>query len=271
MSMALRPDTTVLLRIRGTRRHLAGRPHANPARTSAITCGSPWSRARSSTPATSTRTRASPSATDLDFLLHLGDYIYEASNTPPTSQTPGADIGRPFEPLHECVTLDDYRTRYRQYRSDPDVQLLHAAHPVIATLDDHELADGAWRDGAAEHRPEYGTWAERRATAFRAREEWLPVRRVDPTDPSGCGGDVAIGSLRDLFVVDTRTHRDQPTPEPGMSDPDRSALGPRPARVAASRAGRLDGAVADARQPVGDGAHLEPRAARRRPRRASGR
>ena len=48
---------------------------------------------------------------DLDFLLHLGDYIYEASNTPPKSQTPGADIGRAFDPLHECVTLDDYRTR----------------------------------------------------------------------------------------------------------------------------------------------------------------
>jgi alkaline phosphatase D len=48
---------------------------------------------------------------DLDFLLHLGDYIYEASNKPPASQTPGADIGRPFEPLHECKTLEDYRRR----------------------------------------------------------------------------------------------------------------------------------------------------------------
>ena len=83
---------------------------------------------------------------DLDFLLHLGDYIYEASNTPPASQTPGADIGRPFDPLHECVTLDDYRTRYTQYRRDPDVQRLHPSHPVIPTLDDHEFADGAWRE-----------------------------------------------------------------------------------------------------------------------------
>ena len=44
---------------------------------------------------------------DLDFVLHLGDYIYEASERPPAGQTPGADIGRPFEPLNECVTLDD--------------------------------------------------------------------------------------------------------------------------------------------------------------------
>ena len=164
---------------RATRR--SGAPAPCPTRPT--TCGSPWSRARSSTPASSTRTRASRERTDLDFLLHLGDYIYEASNTPPKSQTPGADIGRPFDPLHECVTLDDYRTRYRQYRRDPDVQRLHAAHPVIATLDDHEFADGAWRDGATEHKPEYGPWAERRANAFRAREEWLPVRRVDPARP----------------------------------------------------------------------------------------
>ena len=81
---------------------------------------------------------------DLDFLLHLGDYIYEASNTPPKTQNPGADIGRPFEPVDECRTLAGYRTRYAQYRSDPDVQRLHAALPMIATLDDHELADGAW-------------------------------------------------------------------------------------------------------------------------------
>jgi PhoD-like phosphatase len=52
---------------------------------------------------------AIPEHEELDFLLHLGDYIYEASNTPPKSQTPGADIGRPFDPLGECRTLADYR------------------------------------------------------------------------------------------------------------------------------------------------------------------
>jgi alkaline phosphatase D len=90
----------------------------------------------------------------LDFLLHLGDYIYEASNTPPKSQTPGADIGRPFDPLGECRTLADYRRRYAQYRRDVDVQRLHLRLPMIATLDDHELADGAWAGGSTEHDPE---------------------------------------------------------------------------------------------------------------------
>jgi alkaline phosphatase D len=163
---------------------------------------------------------------DLSFLLHLGDYIYEASNTPPASQTPGADIGRPFEPLHECVTLDDYRARYNQYHRDPDVQRLHAAHPVVTTVDDHEFADGAWRDGAAEHKAEYGTWADRRANAFRVREEWLPVRRPDPTEPERVWRQVSLGGLADVFLLDTRTRRDEPVPPPAMNDPSRTALGP---------------------------------------------
>jgi alkaline phosphatase D len=163
---------------------------------------------------------------DLAFLLHLGDYIYEASNTPPASQTPGADIGRPFEPLHECVTLDDYRARYSQYHRDPDVQRLHAAHPLVTTVDDHEFADGAWRDGAAEHKPEYGPWADRRANAFRVREEWLPVRRPDPADPERVWRQVSLGDLADVFVIDTRTRRDEPVPPPAMNDPSRTALGP---------------------------------------------
>ncbi len=163
---------------------------------------------------------------DLSFLLHLGDYIYEASNTPPASQTPGADIGRPFDPLNECVTLEDYRTRYDQYHRDPDIQAFHLKHPIIPTLDDHEFADGAWRDGAQEHKPEYGTWADRKANAFRAREEWLPVRRPDPDDPSRVWRSIELGSLAEIFLIDTRTRRDEPVAGEAMSDPSRTALGP---------------------------------------------
>ena len=178
--------------------------------------------------------------TDLDFLLHLGDYIYEASNTPPKSQTPGADIGRPFDPLHECVTLDDYRTRYRQYRRDPDVQLLHAAHPVIATLDDHEFADGAWRDGAAEHKPGVrAVGASGGRTRSAAREEWLPVRRVDPADPERVWRRVPIGGLADLFLIDTRTRRDEPVSGARDERPDAHRARPRAAGVAARGARRV--------------------------------
>jgi alkaline phosphatase D len=163
---------------------------------------------------------------DIDVVLHLGDYIYEASNTPPASQTPGADIGRPFDPLHECKTLADYRRRYAQYRSDRDVQALHAAHAFIGAADDHELADGAWRDGATEHDEDRdGPWSSRVAQAFQAREEWLPIRRPDPADPSRTFRTVRFGDLADLFVIDTRTRRDRPVPPPEMFQADRSALG----------------------------------------------
>lgn len=162
---------------------------------------------------------------DLDFLLHLGDYIYEASNTPPASQTPGADIGRPFDPLHECTALDDYRTRYRQYHRDPSVQHAHASLPFICAADDHELADGAWRGGATEHKPEYGPWSERLSNAFRARREWLPTRDPDPADPDRVHRSVAIGELAEIFVIDTRSRRDEPCPGDACHDQDRSALG----------------------------------------------
>jgi alkaline phosphatase D len=163
---------------------------------------------------------------DLDFVLHLGDYIYEASNTPPKNQTPGADIGRPFEPLGECRTLSDYRMRYDQYRRDPDVQALHAAHPVIATLDDHEFADGAWRCGSDNHDEDRdGPWAVRRSAALQARWEWLPARLPEPGDPSRVHRSVRIGDLAELFLLDYRSRRDRPVAGPEMFAANRTALG----------------------------------------------
>jgi alkaline phosphatase D len=163
---------------------------------------------------------------DLDFLLHLGDYIYEAGNVPAKGQTPGADIGRPFEPLGECRTLDEYRTRYAQYHRDPDVQSLHLALPIIPLLDDHELADGAWAGGSDAHDPdEHGPWPMRRESALRARWEWLPARPPDPADPSRVFRQVRIGALADLFLIDIRSRRDQPVVGPEMNDPERSMMG----------------------------------------------
>ena len=163
---------------------------------------------------------------DLHFLLHLGDYIYEASNTPPAGQTPGAEIGRPFEPAHECKTLADYRLRYNQYHRDPDLRAMHAALPLIATVDDHEFADGAWRGGADEHKEERdGPWVDRVNAALQARAEWLPLRPLDPADPWRVYRTLRFGALADLHLTATRIDRDLPVPGPDRLRPERTALG----------------------------------------------
>jgi len=163
---------------------------------------------------------------ELNFLLHLGDYIYEASQNPPATQTKSKDIGRPFEPAEECRTLQDYRTRYAQYRRDPDVQRLHLTHPMIATVDDHEFADGAWKGGSTEHHPDRdGPWADRMAAAFRARWEWQPQRKPDPNDPTRVWRSFTVGDLAEFFMIDTRSHRDDPDRPGAMADPAHSQLG----------------------------------------------
>src|SRR5262249_39468893 len=149
---------------------------------------------------------------DLHFVVCLGDYIYEAANVPPPSQTPGADIGRDFSPIHECYTLADYRARYAQSRSDPDTQALHEAHAHVATIDDHELADNAWANGSDTHDAGvHGPWSDRRRGALQAWEEWMPTRRRPVTGGDPIYRHLDIGSLFRLLVLEARTHRSAPT------------------------------------------------------------
>lgn len=66
---------------------------------------------------------------DLDAVLHLGDYIYEyESGGYPEAKY----VVRPHEPKHEILDLADYRTRHGTYKTDTDLQALHAAHVIIA-------------------------------------------------------------------------------------------------------------------------------------------
>jgi alkaline phosphatase D len=149
---------------------------------------------------------------DLQFLICLGDSIYEASNTPPPSQTPGADIGRDFSPLHECYTLADYRQRYAQIRTDPDAQAMHRSHAVVSTIDDHELADNAWAGGSDTHDPgTNGPWGDRKRAALRAWEEWTPTRVRPGTRDEPIYRRVDVGSLLTLMLLESRTHRSAPT------------------------------------------------------------
>lgn len=158
---------------------------------------------------------------EVDAVLHLGDYIYEAQT---------GNSGRRAQFAETCTTLDDYRSRYAQLRRDPDVQYLHARHPMITIWDDHDLADNAWRTGAKAHDPdEHGDWDARVGAASAARAEWLPIRYRDPDDLRRTWRSIAIGDLAELLLLDTRYEgRDQ---QAGDEDtlprdhPDRSLLG----------------------------------------------
>ena len=146
---------------------------------------------------------ANLAARELDLVVHVGDYLYENDLV---SRTRRAVRGH--RPPGPCLTLADYRTRHAQYRSDPDLQALHARHPVVAVWDDHELVGGAWRDGATAHRPWHGAWDERLAAATQAYFEWIPVRR---RSAGSVYRTVKLGPLADLVMLDTRlVGRDRP-------------------------------------------------------------
>lgn len=145
---------------------------------------------------------------DLDAALHLGDYLYEYGRDGYANEQAAA-LGRLVLPATELLTLADYRQRYAQVRADADLQALHAAVPMIAVWDDHEVANDAWRDGAQNHTAATeGAFTDRRAAAVQAWHEWLPVRTG--ADRLSIYRSFAFGDLLALHMLDTRVlARDQ--------------------------------------------------------------
>jgi alkaline phosphatase D len=136
--------------------------------------------------------------------IHLGDYIYEYGRDQYASADAAA-LGREVEPAHECLTLADYRTRYAQYRSDADLQAVHAAMPFICVWDDHEIANDTWKSGAENHdSATEGDFIARREAASRAYHEWLPIRTPDPRQPLKINRSFSFGNLLSLHMLDTR-------------------------------------------------------------------
>jgi alkaline phosphatase D len=141
---------------------------------------------------------------DIDVGLHLGDYIYEYAAGGYASQNAAA-LNRVSQPATEIITLTDYRRRYQQYRTDPDLQAVHARIPFIAVWDDHELANDTWRDGAENHNPATeGLWAARRMMAIQAYHEWMPIRVPDAARPDRIYRSFDFGNLLSLHMLDTR-------------------------------------------------------------------
>ncbi|WP_328633734.1 alkaline phosphatase D family protein [Streptomyces sp. NBC_00356] len=142
--------------------------------------------------------------TDLDAVLHLGDYLYEYR----TGEYPTAEYTvREHRPTHEIVSLADYRTRHGQTKTDPDVQAMQAVHPLIAIWDDHEFANDAWSGGAENHTPDTeGSWQARQQAAKQAYFEWMPVR---PSTAGTVFRRLRFGNLADLHLLDLRSFRSE--------------------------------------------------------------
>jgi alkaline phosphatase D len=138
-------------------------------------------------------------AEELDAVLFVGDYIYEMS------------WGRNLVRHHtggRCTLLHEYRERYAQYKSDPDLQAAHVAHPWIVTWDDHEVTDDYTADiGPLDRDPAH--FLQQRAAAYQAFWEHMPLpNALRPNGPSLKLYDrYRFGDLAELSVVDDRQYR----------------------------------------------------------------
>ncbi|GBR08647.1 alkaline phosphatase D [Gluconacetobacter liquefaciens] len=132
---------------------------------------------------------------DLQFVLHLGDYIYDV--------TRGGGV-RQHDRTALPMTLDDYRARHALYRTDPALLAAHEAHPFILLPDNHDALESAART------PQEN---QRRAAAYQAWYEFLPVRAAYRRDTGRMQihRGVALGSLARLNLLDTRQYRDVET------------------------------------------------------------
>lgn len=143
---------------------------------------------------------------DLDAVVHLGDYLYEYGVDGYGGDV-GGEIGRNHEPPHEITSLQDYRERHAQYKTDPDLQAAHAAAPWLCTWDDHESANDAYRTGAENHNPEAGegNWTDRKQHALQAYLEWMPVRNPGRTGAkTGIYRDFQFGDVASVLCLETR-------------------------------------------------------------------
>ena len=141
---------------------------------------------------------------DLDIVIHLGDYIYEYK---------GKDgfVRKHFGT--EIQTLDDYRIRYAQYKTDPHLQRMHAHCPWVVTPDDHEVENDYANAISADKGVDPVDFLARRARAYQAYYEMMPLRKqsLPRGHDTRLYRTVRFGRLAEFQVLDTRQYRtDQP-------------------------------------------------------------
>lgn len=136
-----------------------------------------------------------------ELVLFLGDYIYESASVSDRRVRSHSDGV-------EATDLRTYRNRHAQYKTDPDLQVLHAAAPCLATWDDHEVQnDYADRWSLSFENPV--AFLARRAAAYRAFWEHMPLPlAARPNGPDATiYGRHDFGDLATFLVLDGRQYR----------------------------------------------------------------
>lgn len=139
---------------------------------------------------------------DPDFVIHLGDYIYDTSFGETFRQHPSQDPPR---------TLGEFRRWHALYKTDPFLQQAHAAAPFFASIDNHDAIED--RDPGQ---------SAIRAAAYQAWYEHMPVRGY--STPGANSFDIhrriAVGDLAQICMLDSRQFRDKRGPCSGDYDRD---------------------------------------------------
>lgn len=160
---------------------------------------------------------------DVDFVVSLGDYIYEEDAEPKLPERED----RSGLPNGHVERLSQFRSRYRTYRSDPSLRAMHARHAVVSIWDDCEV-EGNWAGRGPSSGPSpVGDraipFARKRLNGMRAYFEWFPY---DVT-PHGTARierrkiyrSMRLGRTAELFLLDTRKYRDpQPCEDGDFTD-----------------------------------------------------
>lgn len=158
---------------------------------------------------------------DPDVVLFVGDYIYESG--------PSATAVRRHEGTGEPYTLTQYRNRYAQYRTDPDLAAMHANAPFVVTFDDHEIDnDFAGEIPQDPANQSHDAFVARLTAGYQAYYEHMPVRATAvPNGPHiQMYRRLDFGRLARLNVLDTRQFRsDQVTSQAAAQDPSLTMLG----------------------------------------------
>ena len=110
-------------------------------------------------------------------------------------------------------SLDDYRIRHAQYKTDPLLQAMHARCPWMVVWDDHEFDNNYADDISEEKGVDPAEFLIRRANAYQAYYEMMPLRSTSvPRGPHmQLYRKLSFGRLAEFLVLDTRQYRtDQP-------------------------------------------------------------